>query len=131
MSALAIVIIAFGVLLIVTRGPFIYAPEKTRTRMLSLFGTDSRMRALGFVFALIGAVFIWASWGETGGWAVAVYLFGVLAFIISALFIIPFSGRMRGFATRVWAGFSETTLRVIGVSSTAFGLLLVYNGFTL
>ena len=130
MSALAIVIIAVGLLIIFTRGPFIFAPEKTRARTLSLFETDKRMRTLGMVFSFFGAVLIWASLGETGGWAVAVYLFGVLAVTISALFI-PFPGRMRGYATRIWAGFSQTTLRVIGVSSTALGLLLVYYGLTL
>lgn len=131
MSALTIVIIAFGLLMIFTRGPFIFAPEKTRARTLRLFETDNRMRTLGMAFSFIGAVLIWASLGETGGWAVAAYLFGVLAVTISVLFIIPFPGHMRGYATRVWAGFSQTTLRVIGVSSTAVGLLLVYYGLTL
>ncbi|MEE8294407.1 MAG: DUF2065 family protein [Sphingomonadales bacterium] len=131
MSALAIVIIAVGLLIIFTRGPFIFAPEKTRAQTLRLFETDKRMRTLGMVFSFFGAVLIWASLGETGGWAVAVYLLGVLAVIISALLIIPFPGRMRGYATRIWAGFSQTTLRVIGVSSTAVGLLLVYYGLGL
>ena len=131
MSALAIVIVAFGLMIILTRGPFIFAPEKTRARTLQLFETDSRMRALGLAFALIGAVFLWASWGGTGTPAVVVYLFGVFALTLAVVSIIPFPGRMRRFALRVWGGFSETALRVIGVSSVIVGLMLVYFGFTL
>ena len=131
MSALAIALIAFGVLITVTRGPFIYAPEKTRARTLRLFNTDKKMRTLGVVFAVTGAALVWAADGAIGGWAVAVYLFGILALMISLLLMIPFPGRMQPLATRIWNGFSQTTLRLIGLTSTVFGAWLIYVGFTL
>ncbi|MEE8258102.1 MAG: hypothetical protein V3R20_00275 [Sphingomonadales bacterium] len=131
MSALAIAIIVFGLLILVTRGPLVYAPDQTRNRLVSLFDSERKMRKLGIAIAALGVFFIWAADGAIGGWAVAVYLFGVLALLISLLSMIPFPGRMQPLATRIWKGFSETTLRLIGITSTVFGAWLIYVGFTL
>ena len=131
MNALAIAIIVFGLLLLVTRGPLVYAPDKTRNRLVGLFDSERKMRMMGIVIAALGAFFIWAADGAIGGWAVAVYLFGILALMISLLLMIPFPGRMQPLATRVWNGFSQTTLRLIGLTSTVFGAWLIYVGFTL
>ncbi len=131
MSVLAIAIIIFGLLILVTRGPLLYAPDKTRNRLVSLFDSERKMRMMGIVIAALGAFFIWATNGATGGWAVTVFLFGILALMISLLCMIPFPGRMQPVATRVWQGFGETTLRLIGLTSTVFGAWLIYVGFTL
>ncbi len=131
MSALAIAIIIFGLLILVTRGPLVYAPDKARNRLVGLFDSERKMRMMGIAIAALGAFFIWATDGATGGWAVAVYLFGILALMISLLSMIPFPGRMQPLATRIWKGFSETTLRLIGLTSTVFGVWLIFVGFTL
>lgn len=131
MSALAIAIIIFGLLILVTRGPLVYAPDKARNRLIGLFDSERKMRMMGITIAALGAFFIWAADGATGGWAVAVYLFGILALMISLLSMIPFPGRMQPLATRIWKGFSETTLRLIGLTSTVFGAWLLFVGFTL
>ncbi len=131
MSVLAIAVIVFGLLILVTRGPLVYAPDKTRNRLVGLFDSERKMRMMGIVIAALGAFFIWAADGAIGGWAVAVYLFGILALMISLLLMIPFPGRMQPLATRVWNGFSQTTLRLIGLTSTVFGAWLIYVGFTL
>ena len=57
--------------------------------------------------------------------------FGFFIVALTVVFIIPFPAKSRSFATRVWQGFSETTLRIIGVLSAIFGLLLVWYGFSL
>jgi len=131
MSVLAIAIIVFGLLILVTRVPLVYAPDKTRARLVGLFDSERKMRMMGLAIAALGAFFIWATDGATGGWAVTVYLFGILALMISLLCMIPFPGRMQPVATRVWQGFGVTTLRLIGLTSTVFGAWLIYVGFTL
>lgn len=131
MSALSIVLIAFGLLIIVSRAPFMWAPEKTRQFTLSLFRTDSKMRLLGFIFGLIGAGFVWAAWEVPTTVAAVMNYFGFFIVALAVIFMIPFPAKMRSFAMRVWKSFSEATLRIIGALSTIFGLALIWYGFGL
>ncbi|TDI65672.1 MAG: hypothetical protein E2O89_02190, partial [Alphaproteobacteria bacterium] len=66
MNAFAIVVIAMGLTVIVSRGPLIVAPGAVRDFYMGLIGTDGRMRWFGVAVAALGAGFVWAASGEPG-----------------------------------------------------------------
>ena len=130
MSGIAIALIVFGLLVAVFRAPLMWAPEKQRGFIVSLFATDGKMRALGLVFALMGAVFAWVGWDVPTTAGAIVKYFGLFIVLISALMVI-FTAKARSMAEKVWKSFSVPTLRAIGALSTIFGLLLIFYGLSL
>jgi len=131
MSPVAIIIIAFGALIVLTRGPLVFTPTQVRDYYLRLFNTDTRMRLLGLSFALIGAGAAWAVRAETGTASDIIYAFGVFLLAITAFFFIPFAKAARRLATLIWKAFGTATLRAIGAASVAAGIALVYYGFSM
>lgn len=131
MSAFAIVLVIFGLLIAVTRAPLVVAPGKTRDFYLTLFESDTRMRALGLFVAIFGAFCLWATAGVTGTMATIIAVVGIFALVAGAIGMMLFPTWSRDFATRIFKSFSEPTLRVIGALAVAFGLWLAWYGFSL
>ncbi len=130
MSPLALVLILVGLLIAATRAPFIFAPERTRSFYLSMMGTDRRMRSLGVLITVIGAVMVWAGAQEVGQLATIVYDFGLLILAIAA-FMIALPAPTRRLATSAWGGFSAGVLRGLGLVALVFGLLVAAYGLSL
>lgn len=131
MNAFAIVVIAMGLMVIVTRGPLIVAPGAVRDFYMGLIGTDGRMRWFGVAVAALGAVFVWAASGEPGVLADVFYILGLLVIVLALIAVIPFPAFSHKLAAKVWGAFNEPALRVIGVLAVLFGIALVYFGFSL
>ncbi len=131
MSALSIVIIAIGLMVIVIRGPLIVAPGAVRDFYMRLIGTDVRMRWFGVAMAVLGAVFVWAARGEPGVLADVFYFGGLLLIVLALIAMIPFPAFGHKLAAKVWGAVNEPSLRGIGVLSVLVGLALIYFGFTL
>lgn len=131
MSPVAIVIILIGALIALTRGPLIFAPLKVRDFYLRLLDSDGRMRGIGISIALLGTVCIWTGQGGLGTAATLLSGFGVFLVVVATAFFILFAHAARRLATSIWGGFSETTLRLIGIASTVTGLALVYYGLSI
>ena len=131
MNALAIVIIAMGLMVIVTRGPLIVAPGAMRDLYMRLIGTEGRMRWFGVYAVLLGAVFVWAAWGEPGALAYVFYCLGLFVIVLALIAVIPFPALSHKLAATVWGAFNEPALRVIGIVSVLVGLALIYIGFSL
>ncbi len=131
MSTTALIIIIFGCLIALTRGPLIVAPGKTRDVYLRLFATDGRMRLLGVVFAVISASIAWSMWGVPGSAAQAISYFALFILVLPAGSMMLLPGPMQKFATTIWGGFGEGTLRVMGLLAVILGAWLVYYGMGL
>lgn len=131
MNALAIVVIAFGLMVIVSRAPLIVAPGAVRDFYMDLIGTNGRMRWFGVAVFALGAGFVWAASGEPGVLADVFYIAGLLVILLALIAVIPFPAFSHKLATKVWSAFSEPVLRVIGVLAVLFGIALVYLGFNL
>lgn len=131
MSPVAIIIVGLGVVLAMTRGPLIVAPLKVRDYYLHLLETVTRMRLIGLAIAALGIVCIMAGRAEPGTPADLVFAFGVFILALMTFFFIPFAASARRLATSIWGGFSETTLRVLGLLSTTAGIALIYYGLSL
>jgi len=130
MSPLALVLIVIGLLIAVSRTPFLFAPERVRAYYLSLMETDGRMRSLGVLVLSLAAVMIWAAGTQTILAATIIYWLGVLMLVIAASCII-LPSKMRNLATSVWRRFSTPVLRGIGLFSFVAGLAIAAYGLSL
>jgi len=131
MTTFAIVLVIFGLLIAVTRAPLIVAPGKTRDLILTLLESDTRMRSVGLIVAIFGAVCLWATTDVAGAVATVVAAIGVFALITGAVGMMLFPTWARDLGTRVWKSFPEPALRVLGVFAVVFGLWLAWYGFNL
>ena len=131
MTPLALVLVIFGLLIAISRAPFIIAPGATRAFYLKWFETDARMRGLGLLVIALGAALIWA--GGTDETTIAKICFGLGLFMVTlgAVFFILLPGLARTLSNRVWNSFSEPVLRLIGLAAVIFGLAVAWYGWTL
>ncbi len=131
MSATALILVIVGLSLMLSRGPLLVAPVKTRDTYLRLFETERRMRVLGLVFGAISALVAWSVWEEPGTTAQVIAYFALFILVLPAGSMILFPGPMQKLATNIWNAFGEKTMRVMGLLSLAFGAWLVYFGLGL
>ncbi len=127
MSALAWMVVGFGVLIILTRGPLIFAPVATLAFYRKLFGSVSRIRVLGVGLVGLGAALAASSEGSEGsarslaqtlGWGIA---------SVSLLFLIILPNLYRAVAEMVIDLIADVA-RPLGVLAVAMGLGLIWLG---
>jgi len=131
MSAFAIFVVMLGVLILVSRGPLIFAPQTTRDLSLQLLDDGNHhRRLLAVMIGAVGAVGAWAAVGITG--TIAAVIQGVsLLMVAVAVVMIARPGPVCKLASKVWMSFSETAMRIIGALSVLIGLALIYYGLSL
>ena len=131
MSPLAWALVLIGLLIALSRGPLVFAPGATRALYFRLFESDARMRIFGLAMAPLGAALVWAAAGEAGSAAALVRGLGVLMLVLCLGVFVPFPGPARRLAAKVWGGFGETTMQVLGFAAVVFGIALMAYGFSL
>jgi len=131
MSTLAIILVIMGSLIVLTRGPLVFAPTRTRDTYMRLFDSDKRMRGLGVLFTALSALVIWSLWGVAGITAQVILYLGGLIFFVGFVGMILFPGPSRKMASAVWGGFNGPTLRVLGLLAVVFGAWLIFYGLSL
>ena len=131
MTPLAIIVVVFGLLIAITRAPFIVAPSATRTFYMKWFETDGRMRGLGVFVLAIGVVLIWASGTEESSLAKVAFGFGLFMTVLGAVFFMFLPTPARNLANKVWSSFSDPMLRVLGCVAVIFGLAIANYGMSL
>jgi len=131
MTATSIVMICFGILIVASRGPLIFAPGKTRDTYLRWIGNDQTLRMYGIVIGIISMLIIWVTRQDVGAAAQFVHGFGWFLAVMCALVLIPFPGPVGRIGAAIWGKFSEPVLRGLGVLSVLVGAAMVYYGATL
>jgi uncharacterized protein YjeT (DUF2065 family) len=131
MSPIALVLVIFGLLIAITRAPFVVAPAATRAFYMKWFETDGRMRVLGVFLIAIGAALIWAGNSEDNTLAQICFGMGLFMTVLGAVFFILLPAPMRKWAAKIWSGFSEPALRILGFVAVIFGLALANYGMSL
>jgi len=131
MTTLGLVLILVGFLIVVTRGPLIFAPVATRDLYLSLFDTNAKMRVVGWVGAAMGVLLMVGGQGNPESIATVLFYLGAFIALLALIAIMPFPGAMRNVATNVWSAFSVGFLRGIGLVSTLLGIVLILYGLSL
>ena len=131
MDSLSIICIAVGILVIVSRGPLIFAPSATlRFYDRWLFSTNARCRAVGVVFATLAMALLFSDFGEgvltgllhTCGWFMATV----------ALLFLVLPNVLRRFFQTIFGYIEESVddgiVRIVGLLAVVFGLALIYAG---
>ncbi len=130
MSALSILCVGLGVLIIVGRGPLIFAPRATLRFYASVMSTVTRFRVLGMMLGVFGGAFLFFDYGKGAivGWVSMLgWLFVTAAF---ALVVLPgpfyriFKGGLRSFRESV----SDVVIRMFGLLAVIVGVGFIYMG---
>ena len=131
MFTLANLCIFIGVLMIVSRAPLIFAPEKYRALILSWVSSPSFMRLFGGFVLALGGLITWITSSESGLLAIILNGLGWVMLVFGLVFMLPFATAASDLASQVWSGFRTSTLRVLGVGAVLFGGWLALYGLSL
>ena len=131
MDSLSIICIAVGILVIVRRGPLIFAPSATlRFYDRWLLSTNARFRVFGVVFATLAMALLFSDFGE-GGLAGLFHTFGWFMATVALLFLV-LPNVLRRFIQTMFGYIEESVdngiVRIVGLLSVVFGLALIYLG---
>ncbi len=130
MSGLALVTIILGVFVVISRGPFIFAPEATRKAVISHFlVSTARLRIVGLPVVAMGVLIIIAAQGRDQTAALVIKYYGWFIAIAAGLFHVILAPRTREFAKNILERWSITTLRIRGFVGVIVGALLICLGF--
>ncbi len=130
MSAVGIVTIALGVLMMCRRVPLLVAPEATLRWFKETIASNGRLRALGGFAVTFGAVMVWAGTSEDSGLATLLTVLGLGFLGVSALLVL-FPGIYRAIANPVLPSDRSGSLflwRFGGLAGTLIGVLIIYFG---
>ena len=133
MSDLSLVCIAVGVLVIVARGPLIFAPAGTLRFYRKLMSTNPRVRVLGLVVGAAGLALIMYV-GDARGAARILYYLGWLLALVALVFMLVIPSLYRRMATGVLdfvADMDSSVPRVAGMLGVLIGILVIYIGLSL
>lgn len=130
MNAVAIVSIVFGLLIIVTRGPLIFAPAQMKNVFLKIFQTPQRVRGVGIGMAVLGVAVLLALSESVGTLAVILSVVAWSMLIAALAFMAPFPGAAKSFLDGTINLMSDGFLRVVGAIAVVIGILLIYAGAT-
>ena len=131
MDSFSIICIAVGILVIVGRGPLIFAPSATlRFYDRWLLSTNARFRVFGVVFATLAMALLFSDFGE-GGLAGLLHTFGWFMATVALLFLV-LPNVLRRFIQTIFGYIEESVdngiVRIVGLLSVVFGLALIYLG---
>lgn len=130
MSAVGIVTIALGILVVCRRGALLVAPEAALGWFKETIASNGRLRTLGAFLMALGAVMVWASASEDSGLGTFLTIFGWGILGISALLLVLFPGVYRAIANPFMP--SDTSgfflWRFAGLGGTLVGVLIIYFG---
>ena len=131
MDSFSIICIAVGILVIVGRGPLIFAPSATlRFYDRWLLSTNARFRVFGVVFATLAMALIFSDFGE-GVLAGLLHTFGCFMATVALLFLV-LPNVFRRFFQTIFGYIEESVddgiVRIVGLLAVVFGFALIYVG---
>ncbi len=130
MSAVGIVTIALGVLVVFGRGALLVAPEPSLRWFKETIASNGRLRTLGAFVVTIGAAMAWAGASEDSGLATFLTIFGWPTVGVSALLLVLFPGVYRAIANPFLPSDTSSLFlwRFAGLAGMAVGVLIIYFG---
>jgi len=131
MDSPSIICIAVGILVIVRRGPLIFAPSATLRAYDRLFlSTNTRLRAFAVVIAALAMTLLLIPFGD-GSLAVFLHAVGWVMATTALLFLVLPNVFRRFFQTifgYIEKSVDERIVRIVGFLGVVFGLALIYVG---
>ena len=131
MDSLSIICVIVGALVILTRGPLIFAPSATlRFYDRWLLSTNARFRVFGVVFATLAMALLFSDFGE-GVLAGLLHTFGCSMATVALLFLVLPNVFRRFFQTifgYIEKSVDKRIMRIVGFLGVVFGLARIYVG---
>ncbi len=126
MNNLAIVSIIMGILLVIGRGPLIFAPAATLRVIRKIVKKKSNLRLLGIPTSLLGAAMITSSLDTNQSFTLIILIPGCLILLagLSEIFITSFIQRI---GIYIWS-MSKRKARLLGLFSVVLGSGFIYLG---
>ena len=126
MNSLATVSVFVGILLIMVRGPLLFAPEATLQTYRKLIADETRIRIIGVFAAMLGVAMISSAWGADQPAAIIISILGwIVALVAPLLLMLP---AFYQYLADSFLDMSTAAARVIGVLSVAVGGFFIYLG---
>ncbi len=131
MSAVGIVAIALGILVVCSRGTLLIAPAPTLRWFKQTSANNGRLRTFGAFIVTLGATMAWAGASEDSGLATFLTVFGWGFLGYSALVLVLFPGIFRAMVNAFLPSDTSGSLfvwRFRGLAGTLAGVLVIYFG---
>lgn len=128
MSPLGLFLMVFGTVIVVTRAPLIFAPERTRSLALQMMATPTRLRKLGLFLTALGGWAAWAGSTQATPTGNLVNSLGIFVIIFGAGVMIPFAKPASKVFSDLFSLFSTSALRVAGVLAVLIGAWIISYG---
>ncbi len=130
MSAVGIVTITLGVLVVCGRGALLVAPEATLGCFKETIASNGRLRTLGAFLVTLGAAMAWAGASEDSGLATFLTVFGWAIVGVSAMLLVLFPGVYRAIANPFLPSDTSSLFlwRFAGLAGMGVGVLIIYFG---
>ena len=128
MDSVSIASVVLGVILIVTRAPFVIAPAAGIRFFRRMIQSDTGGRVLGLFVGLLGAGGLWASWSPESGLAVTIAFIACVATLACVWLLIAPAGYRALFDSFVESAGDGETTRVLTGIGVLVGMLFVHLG---
>ena len=130
-DALGILCIAIGVLVILARGPLIFAPERTLEVYGRMLSTDPAVRVMGLCIGGLGAGTVVLAQGGGGTDVSIAFALGLIIAVVG-LMVLVFPSQFRGVVGHVLDFVRDSVdpgvVRALGGVAVGIGVYLVYFG---
>jgi uncharacterized protein YjeT (DUF2065 family) len=127
MSAVSVMSIIFGIVIILGRAPLVVAPGATLRLIRRIINNKGALRIVGIFTAVLGLALIAAAWNVDQSAALILSWLGWLIFC-AALVELIFTAFVQRIAISIWS-MGNTTARILGLVAVVIGAFFVYLGF--
>jgi uncharacterized protein YjeT (DUF2065 family) len=126
MSAVSVMSIIFGIIIIVGRAPLVFAPGATLRLVRRIINNKGTLRIVGVFSAVLGMAMIATAWGVDQSAVLILSWLGWLIFC-AALVELIFTAFVQKIAIAIWS-MKNTTARILGLVAVVIGAFFIYLG---
>lgn len=126
MSAVSIMSIIFGIIIIVGRAPLVVAPGATLRLIRRIINNRDTLRIVGVFTGVLGLALIASAWNADHSAALILSWLGWLIFC-AALVELIFTAFVQRIAISIWS-MNNTTARILGLVAVIIGAFFIYLG---
>jgi uncharacterized protein YjeT (DUF2065 family) len=126
MSAVSVMSIIFGIVIIVGRAPLVVAPGATLRLIRRIISNKGSLRIVGIFSVVLGLALIASAWNVDQSAALILSWLGWLIFC-AALVELIFTAFVQKIAISIWS-MGNMTARILGLVAVIIGAFFIYLG---
>jgi uncharacterized protein YjeT (DUF2065 family) len=126
MSAVSVMSIIFGIIIIVGRAPLVFAPDAALRLVRRIINNKGSLRVVGVLTVVLGVALIASAWDVHQSAALILYWLGWLLFFAGFVEVI-FTAFVQRIAISIWS-MNNTIARILGLFAVIIGAFFIYLG---